>query len=135
MNESNLHDSYRSTIRQRAPTSGCQAALQAFALRLGLDLQRRRTGLNQVEREWIVIRYVKTLVYLPAGYLNRAAHERPVYLSPRFEEATRWRGGGWRRTWGVAEACPCQCHCCAVFRDVQVQVVSHYEHALRTVTC
>src|SRR5437667_9024170 len=27
------------------------------------------------------------------------------------------------------------CHCCRVFRDVQVQVASHNEHALRTVTC
>lgn len=49
-----------------------------------------RLRLHQVEREWIVIRCVKTFVYLPAGYLNRAAHERPVYLSPRFEEAMWW---------------------------------------------
>src|SRR3982074_1667029 len=55
-----------------------------FLIELGLDLKMRRTGLNQVEREWIVIRYVKTFVHLPSGYLNRAAHERPVYPSPRF---------------------------------------------------
>jgi hypothetical protein len=73
------------------------AALQAFCLSLGLDSKMRQSGLNQVEREWIVIRCVKTFVYLPAVYLNRAAHERPIDLSPRFEEATRWCGGGWRR--------------------------------------
>ena|SRR5882762_2255970 len=74
------------------------AALQAFSLGLGLDLKMRRTGLNQVERERVVIRCVNTFVYPPAVYLHRAAHERPVYLSPRFEEAARWCGGGWRRT-------------------------------------
>jgi hypothetical protein len=39
----------------------------------------------------------KTFMFLPAVYLNRPAHERPVYLSPRFEDPTRWCGGGWRR--------------------------------------
>jgi hypothetical protein len=77
------------------------AAIQAFSLSLGLDLKMRRIGLNQVEREWIVIRCVKTFVYLPAVYLNRAAHERPVDLSPWFKDATRWCGGAWRRSQGV----------------------------------
>jgi len=107
--ESNLHAAYRST-QQKARAGrphqddkhigGGQgaAALQAFSLSLSLDLKMRRTGLNQVEREWIVIGCVKTFVNLPAVDLNRAAHERPVYLSPRFKEATRWCGGGWRRT-------------------------------------
>jgi hypothetical protein len=56
-----------------------------FLIEPRLDLKMRRIGLNQVEREWIVIRCVKTFVYLPAVYLNRAAHERPVDLSPRFK--------------------------------------------------
>jgi hypothetical protein len=68
------------------------AAMQAFSLSLGLDLKMRRIGLNQVEREWIVIRCVKTFVYLPAVYLNRAAHERPVYLSVRRGDAVGWWG-------------------------------------------
>src|ERR1700716_2712351 len=58
----------------------CSSAT-GFLIELGLDLEMRHTRLNQVEREWIVIRCVKTIVYLPAVYLNRAAHERPVYLS------------------------------------------------------
>jgi hypothetical protein len=61
------------------------AAIQAVSLSLGLDLKMRRIGLNQVEREWIVIRCVKTFVYLPAVNLNRAARQRPVDLSPRFK--------------------------------------------------
>ena len=72
------------------------AAHEAFSVSLGRDLEMRHSGLNQVEREWIVIRCVNAFVYLPAVYLNRAAHERPIYLSPRFEEATRWCGGDWR---------------------------------------
>jgi len=61
------------------------AQSRLFSLSRGLDLKMRRIGLNQVEREWIVIRCVKTFVHLPAVYLNRAAHERPVDLSPRFK--------------------------------------------------
>src|SRR5260370_41574483 len=74
-----------------------RSSTPVFSLSLGFDLKMRRTGLNQVERERIVIRCVNKFVYLPAGCLNRATHERPVYLSPRFEEAARWCGGGWRR--------------------------------------
>jgi hypothetical protein len=58
---------------------------RGFLIEPRLDLKMGRIGLNQVEREWIVIRGVKTFVHLPAVYLNRAAHERPVDLSPRFK--------------------------------------------------
>ena len=58
---------------------------RGFLIELRLDLKMRRIGVNQSEREWIVIRCVKTFVYLPAVYLNRAAHQRPVDLSPRFK--------------------------------------------------
>jgi hypothetical protein len=62
-----------------------RSAIPAFLIEPRLDLKMRRIDLNQVEREWIVIRCVKTFVHLPAVYLNRAARERPVDLSPRFK--------------------------------------------------
>lgn len=72
-----------------------RSSTPAFSLDQGLDLKMRRTGLNQVERERIVIRCVNAFVYLPAVGWNRAMHERPVYLSPRLEQATRWYSGSY----------------------------------------